>query len=147
MNPGWLRFEQVLDALPALTPAPTQGGFTLAQAMVHGAQGIEYSMTGFPQCKPRWFQRSAGALAFALFSARGRMSHDLSAPIPGAPALPDAPDEPAARLRLRQAIAAFRAWDGPWQPHFAYGALDRAGHERAHAMHLADHLGAFLPPR
>ena len=45
--------------------------------------------------------------------------------------------------RLRQAIGRFRGWSGPLQPHFAYGALDKAGYERAHAMHLANHFSAF----
>ena len=37
----------------------------------------------------------------------------------------------------------FAAHTGPLQPHFAYGALDKAQYEQAHAMHLANHLSAF----
>ncbi|MBQ0932201.1 DUF1569 domain-containing protein [Ideonella sp. 4Y16] len=143
----WHDFDAALTGLAALPrsslPAVVEGR-TLAQALLHCAQGIEYSMQGFPQPKPRWFQLSVGALAFAVFRRRGWMSHDRRAPVPGEPPPPDHADEAQALARLHSAIAAFRAWPGPWSPHFAYGALDRAGHEQAHAMHLADHLQAFL---
>jgi hypothetical protein len=72
------------------------------------------------------------------------MRHDLAEPIPGVEALP-APgaDVGAALARLRAAAEAFRAFDAPLQPHFAYGALDKAEYEAAHAMHLANHLSFF----
>jgi len=114
-----------------------------AQTLVHCAQSIEYSMTGFPQPKSRLFRRTVGAAALGVFSWRGRMSHDLAAPIPGAPAL-EAQLAPAQALeRLRGAVLAFQQWSGSLQPHFAYGALDRQAYELAHAMHLANHLSAF----
>lgn len=143
----WRDFDAVLAGLDALPRASLPGvveGRTLAQALLHGAQGIEYSMQGFPQPRPRWFQVSVGALAFWMFRRRGWMSHDRSAPVPGEPAPPANAELDLALARLRAAITAFRAWSGPWSPHFAYGALDRAGHEQAHAMHLADHVQAFL---
>lgn len=137
-------FAQALALLDALPPHPLPvDGRTLAQVLVHVAQGIEYAWQGFPQPRPKWFQRTLGAAAFAHFSRRGRMSHDRMAPIPGAPELPMGLSLPEARQRLEAAVAAFQAWPGPWAPHFAYGELDRAGHERAHAMHLADHLRPF----
>jgi len=143
----WPDFDAVLaglDALPRASLPAVVEGRTLAQALLHAAQGIEYSMQGFPQPKPRWFQLTVGALAFWVFRRRGWMSHDRRAPVPGEPPPPADADEAQALARLRAAIAAFRAWPGPWSPHFAYGALDRAGHEQAHAMHLADHVQAFL---
>ena len=33
----------------------------------------------------------------------------------------------------------FEAHRGALQPHFAYGALNRADYARAHAMHIANH--------
>ena len=114
-----------------------------AQTLVHLGQSIDYSMTGFPQPYSALFQRTAGSAAFAFFRWRGRMSHDLAAPIPGAPALDAQVPAAEALDRLRQAIARFRAWNGPLQPHFAYGALDKAAYEHAHAMHLANHFSAF----
>lgn len=116
-----------------------------AQTLAHCAQSIEYSMSGFPQPKPALFQRSIGAAAFGVFSWRGRMTHDLTEPIPGAPTLDAAGDAAAALARLRAALDAFAQWSGPLQPHFAYGALDKPAYARAHAMHLANHFSAFRP--
>ncbi|MES2942997.1 MAG: DUF1569 domain-containing protein [Pseudomonadota bacterium] len=117
--------------------------FSWAQTLVHCAQSIEFSMNGFPQPKSQLFQRTAGSAAFAVFSWRGRMAHDLAEPIPGAPVL-DAKLEPALALeRLRAAITGFQRWSAPLQPHFAYGALDKKEYELAHAMHLANHLSGF----
>lgn len=117
--------------------------WTWTQTLVHCAQSIEYSMIGFPQSKSWLFQRTVGSAALAVFSRRGRMSHDLAAPIPGAPSL-DADVEPSQALdRLRRSILEFRQWSRPLQPHFAYGALDKGKYALAHAMHLANHLSAF----
>jgi hypothetical protein len=145
-----LRFATLDEAVAeasrlAALPAPVRHtAWDLAQTLVHAAQSIECSLHGFPEHKPAAFQRTAGALAFATFHALGRMRHDLAEPIPGVEALP-APgaDVGAALARLRAAAEAFRAWDAPLQPHFAYGALDKAEYEAAHAMHLANHLSFF----
>ncbi len=116
-----------------------------AQTLVHAAQSIEYSMTGYPQPKSVVFQHTVGAAAFAVFDWRGRMSHSLVEPIPGAPALNPTADASQALERLEIAVVRFQAWTGALQPHFAYGALSKPAFERAHAMHLADHLSAFHP--
>lgn len=132
--------DAAVQALQQLSPeARTRAGWGLPQVLVHAAQSIEYSLSGFPQAKPAWFQASVGRAAFAFFDARGRMSHSLTEPIPGAPALPPEATLAAARDRLLQALAAFRAHEGPLHPHFAYGALDKAAYTRAHLMHLDDH--------
>jgi hypothetical protein len=135
--------EAVLDALGSHPPVRVAPGLAWADTLVHCAQSIEFSLHGFPRPKPWWFRHTVGPLAFAVFSRRGAMRHDLGAPIPGAPptSMPGDPDEAAQRLRA--AMAAFRAWQGPLRPHFAYGAMDKAAYERAHAMHLAEHLAAF----
>ncbi len=114
-----------------------------AQTLVHCAQSIEYSMSGFPQLKSELFRSTVGSTALAFFSWRGRMTHDLAEPIPGAPALAGEADGDRALARLRAAIVAFARWKGPLEPHFAYGQLAKAEYERAHAMHLANHLSGF----
>jgi hypothetical protein len=129
--------RRVLEALPA--GARMAEGWALPQVLVHAAQSIECSMDGFPQLKGAWFRASVGPVALALFEARGRMSHGLQEPIPGAPALPADVALPVARERLLAALGRFEAHTGPLQPHFAYGALDKAAYTRAHLMHLADH--------
>lgn len=138
--------EEALAELARLDPAaalPPATAWNWAQTLHHCAQSIEYSMTGFPEPKSALFQRTVGAAAFQVFSARGRMSHNLAEPIPGAPALPADADVAQAVQRLQQAVTGFRQWSGALQPHFAYGALDKSEYEQAHAMHLANHFSAF----
>jgi hypothetical protein len=136
---------QALDALRALQAQPptSRGRWDLAQVLHHLAQSIEYSMTGFPALKPGWFRASVGPLAFQVFGLRGRMSHGLDLPIPGAPAL--APGQPLAPAfeRLTKALQDFEAFAGPLQPHFAYGALAKPAYTRAHLFHIADHWREF----
>jgi 23S rRNA pseudouridine1911/1915/1917 synthase len=95
-------------------------------------------MTGYPTQQSALFQRLAGRPAFQLFAWRGQMRHDLTAPIPGSPALAAGTPLAAASVRLLTACGQFLQWRGPLQPHFAYGALTHAEYEQAHAMHLAN---------
>lgn len=135
--------EQELARLAQAGELASSAAWSWAQTLAHCAQSIEFSMSGFPQSKSALFQRTVGSAALGVFAWRGRMSHDLSEPIPGAPAVDAAADPAQAMQRLGAAIAAFRAWTGPLRPHFAYGALGKQDYELAHAMHLANHLSAF----
>ena len=114
-----------------------------AQTLVHCAQSIEYSMSGFPESKSKLFQRTLGSAAIGVFSWCGRMTHDLAEPIPGAPALDAKADSAQATERLRASMQKFLHWSEPLRPHFAYGELTKQEYELAHAMHLANHLSAF----
>ena len=141
--PSLAAAEEELARLAQAKQLASGAIWSWAQTLAHCAQSIEYSMTGFPQSKSALFQRTVGAAAIGVFAWRGRMTHDLADPIPGAPAL-DAQLDPAQALeRLRASILSFRNWSGPLQPHFAYGALDKKAFELAHAMHIANHLSAF----
>ncbi|RQO81812.1 DUF1569 domain-containing protein [Acidovorax sp. FJL06] len=125
----------------ALAPATA---WSWSQTLEHCAQSIEYSLQGFPAPRSALFQATVGAAAFQVFALRGRMSHNLAEPIPGAPALnATATDASAALARLHKAVQDFAAHTGALHPHFAYGALSHAQYEQAHAMHLANHLSAF----
>lgn len=137
--------EEELSRLLQAKELASAAAFTWAQTLAHCAQSIEFSMAGFPQPKSAFFQHTVGAAAISVFSWRGRMTHDLAEPIPGAPVLEAQADPTAAADRLRRAAAAFRTWSGPLKPHFAYGELDKATYEQAHAMHLANHFSAFRP--
>lgn len=119
------------------------GTWSLSQTLQHLAQSIEGSLVGYPQMKPAWFTRTLGPAAHALFDARGRMTHPLDEPIPGAPPLDAALPTEAAALRLLKAMDAFEAHGGVLAPHFAYGALDKPSYARAHQMHLASHWDQF----
>ncbi len=135
-----LRELDLLTQAEALKPATA---WNWAQTLVHCAQSIEYSMTGFPHAKSQIFQRTVGAAAFNVFSWRGRMTHDLAEPIPGAPLLEGSTDTAAAEARLRRAVQNFQQRAEPLRPHFAYGELSKSEYEQAHAMHLANHFSAF----
>lgn len=113
--------------------------WSLSQLLQHLAQSVEYSMAGYPEMKNAVFRALIGNTAFAVFNARGAMSHSLSEPIPGAPALNPNTLVKDSMHRLIDALAAFEAWTGPLKPHFAYGALDKEQYTRAHLMHLANH--------
>jgi Protein of unknown function (DUF1569) len=128
-----------LDRVDASANARTTGAWPLVAVFEHLAQSIEMSVDGFPEPRSALFQNTAGAAAFAFFSWRGRMSHGLDEPIPGAPALTTQGDWRPAGQRLRTAIARFHAHHGALKPHFAYGALNKADFARAHAFHIANH--------
>ena len=138
------RFASIDAALNTLaqlkTAAPRMAGaWDLAHVLHHTAQSVEFSIAGFPALKPTWFRATLGSYAFALFNARGAMSHDLAEPIPGAPEIAQGQSLIPA---IDHAIAALRAFDahtGALQPHFAYGTLDKTAYTRAHLMHLANH--------
>ena len=150
-NDRQLVFATVADAMreverlasAAVGPLAPATAWNWSQTLVHCAQSIEYSLQGFPAPKSALFQNTLGAAAFTLFAQRGRMSHNLAEPIPGAPALDATVEGEPALARLRKAAQDFAAHTGPLQPHFAYGALTKAQYEQAHAMHLANHLSAF----
>ena len=137
-------FDSVASALRTLAelkaqPARSTGAWDLAHVLHHAAQSIEYSMQGFPQPKPAWFRSSVGPLAATVFSARGRMNHDLAEPIPGAPDIAQGQHLPAAVDRAIAALHAFEQYTGALAPHFAYGDLGKADYTRAHLMHFANH--------
>lgn len=132
-----------VDRLSQAASLASSVDWTWAQTLEHCAQSIEYSLTGYPEPKSALFQHTVGALAFAAFAARGRMTHGLNEPIPGAKPLTPQITLEAARARLNQAVASFVAFAGPFKPHFAYGELSKLEYEQAHAMHIANHCSAF----
>jgi len=128
-----------LDRLEKAPQPKAIGAWPLGAVLEHMAQSIEMSMDGFPQAKSALFQNTAGSAAFALFKWRGRMSHGLADPIPGAPALGGGADWRPAAIRLRQAMTRFNAYNGPLKPHFAYGALSKPDFALAHNLHIVNH--------
>jgi hypothetical protein len=136
-------FPTVAAALAAIeglaSGHKSSGAWTLPQTLNHLAQSIEYSIDGYPELKSALFRSAIGTPAFAVFQARGRMSHSLAEPIPGAPTLEAAAPLPAAIARAAAALRRFEGHTGSLAPHFAYGALDKAQYTRAHLMHLANH--------
>lgn len=128
-----------LDAMERAPSPKTTGTWPLPAVLEHLAQSIEMSMAGFPEPKSALFQSTVGAAAFAVFKWRGKMSHGLAEPIPGAPALTTSVDWRPPAVRLRKAVTDFQAFAGPLKPHFAYGALSKPDFALAHAFHVANH--------
>lgn len=139
----WKQAQQaVLELL--FTEKVVQGNaWNLSQVIQHLAQSIQFSMQGFPALKGAWFRSSIGSAAFAVFNARGAMSHSLDEPIPGAPALDATQALKTSVQRLLDAMDAFAQFNGTLRPHFAYGELTKPQYERAHLMHLANHWTQF----
>ena len=135
--------QHELDRLASLADRAQTAVWTWPATLTHCAQSIRFAMSGYPQAKSELFQRTVGRAAYQVFAWRGQMSHDLSEPIPGAPALRPQADPQVALAELHQTIDAFHRHTDELQPHFAYGRLSKAEYELAHAMHLANHFAAF----
>ncbi|MEN9984213.1 MAG: hypothetical protein RI918_2182 [Pseudomonadota bacterium] len=144
-----------LDKLDKAAKISMTGQWPVVTVLEHLSQSIEMSLDGFPQPKSAIFQNTAGAAAFAVFKWRGKMSHGLDEPIPGAAALTMQGDwKPAAQRlrtaitrfaqRLRTAITRFNGHTAALKPHFAYGALSKADFALAHAFHIANHQDEFV---
>jgi hypothetical protein len=133
-----------LDRLDRATQVRSTTEWKMLAVFEHLAQSIEMSLDGFPQPKPAWFQATLGPAAFAFFGLRGRMSHSLTEPIPGAPALTQNEDWKPGAQRLRVAVSRFQTRTGPLHPHFAYGELSRPDFARAHALHIANHQDGIV---
>ena len=122
----------------ARSPRAT-GAWPPGAILDHLAQSVEMSMDGYPQPRGALFQGTAGRGAFEFFRWRGRMTHGLAEPIPGAPPLAIGADWQVPAQRLRAALARFDGHAGPLRPHFAYGALTKAEYSLAHALHVGNH--------
>jgi hypothetical protein len=140
-SPAFGSTEGALRTLAALKAQPVRmgGAWDLAHVLHHAAQSVEYSLQGFPELKPGWFRASVGPAAATVFSARGRMSHSLTEPIPGAPDIAQGQPLAPAVDRAIAALLAFERHTGALQPHFAYGELSKDDYRRAHLMHFANH--------
>lgn len=131
------------DRLVSKNVVLPETAYSLPQTLIHCAQSIEYSMSGFPESKSSLFQNTLGSAAVSLFLWRGRMSHNLTEGIPGAPSLSSDVDAVTALERLRTSIDHFDSSKEPLQAHFAYGLLNKSDYESAHALHLANHFSAI----
>ncbi len=149
---GDLRFASLEEARQALlrwqqgggsNSNPPAGPVSLHQMLHHCAQSLEYGLSGFPELKPAWFRASIGPAAAQVFLWRGKLSHDLADPIPGAPALAAQGDMAAAFARVFAAIDAFSLAvrnNTALMPHFAYGDVAPADYARLQAFHIAQHM-------
>ncbi len=128
-----------------LTAIESTGDWGLGRMFSHLAQGVTFSINGYPTQKPKVFQATVGTLAFKVFEMRGRMSHGLNEPIPGEVIAQVTADD--GLQQLWASLETFRDFDGRLQPHFAYGALTKQQFAKAHLFHLNNHLDEVQPLR
>lgn len=121
-----------------LSAMASTGDWGLGRMFSHLAQGVEFSMTGYPQEKPRLFQLTAGKMAFVVFNKRGEMRHGLDEPIPGEVIGDVSPSDGLERLWV--SLERFRDHDAPLRRHFAFGTLQKDQFAKAHLMHIENHL-------
>jgi hypothetical protein len=129
-------FAEVRQRLVQLDERPGLGW-----ALAHCAQSIEFAIDGYPSARAWVIRALIGPRVLRRFVAQGAMSHDVEAPIPGAPAIDPTLPLTEGRARLESAMARFSAFEGPLAPHFAYGPVDKASYEIVQSLHVANHLG------
>lgn len=132
--------EEAIRAGDAAELVDTRSEFGLSETLQHAAQSIGYAIDGYPELKPAAVRHSIGRLVKHLFLTRGRMKHDLSAPLAGAPALDPATADRTAAAELSTAVERLAAFEGTLQPHPVYGVCTVPQSARLQAMHLHEHL-------
>ena len=137
-----MKLDEVFAEVQRLARGPSPksriGAWTPAQAIVHCAESLECNLDGFPEPKSPWFQATVGRAALKVFLTRGRISHDVDAPVPGLPVPPDVPLLDAV-ARLGLAIERAKAAKA-FAPHAIFGGMSKSEVLAFHAMHLEDHL-------
>lgn len=88
----------------------------LYEILAHCAQTIEYSMTGYPQLKPKLVRNTIGRVVIRKFLKQGFMKHNLTAHVPGGAKLKTSGTAKEGMELLRQAIDTFQAYQGPLAP-------------------------------
>jgi hypothetical protein len=117
--------------------------WNIYQILIYSAQTVEFSMSSFPEHKPALFKKTVGNLAFAAFSAKGKMTHDLSEAIPGAPLIKERGDMSYAYQRLKKSAIKLKGYRDHLAEHFDYGNMSKQQYEQAHAMRFYNHLLAI----
>jgi hypothetical protein len=128
-------FAERVTALPASSDA------RVAWAVAHCAQSC--SMTAYPVLRSGLFRATIGPLVKRKFLRSHAMSHDITAPIAGAPEIASATTLELARERALAAARAFAAFSGELAPHLAYGKCSKDEYAEFHLLHFEDHARAF----
>jgi hypothetical protein len=115
----------------------------LAWAIAHCAQSVECSMTEYPALRSRLFRATIGPLVKRKFLRAHAMSHDVTAPIAGAPMIATSTPLDDACERAAAALRAFAAFDGELAPHLAYGRCTKPEYAELHLLHFEDHARAL----
>lgn len=137
--------DDVLVELSALDRAQitTTGKWSFYQILSHLAENIESSISQYPRSMPFVIRRTIGPMALRHLLKTQEMKS--GAPNPTAPKQREEGDEKAAMLRLRTAIASFRAYEGSMAEHPFFGPINKEDFEALHAHHAALHLSFAHP--
>ncbi len=144
-------FDDLVGARAYVEAMPKQGAVVLgkwgpSETLQHLAQSIEYSMDGgYPEMSPVVLRRTVGPVAGAVVRRRGYLGHDLTAVVPGAPALDAHVSVEEARARLLRAIDRYLAFQGQPAEHFKLGRLSKETFATMHALHIKDHMPYMQP--
>lgn len=156
-----LSLANTVQWLQAIEPEKlvSNTSWSIASTLIHMAQSIECSMTGYPEHKPQLFKDTLGTLAFSAFEAKGAMTHNLEEPIPGINTKKSVNNNveskqkrdtknnkspvQAAKQRLIDALLMFDSYQQPLSEHFAYGVLNKQQYTAAHLMHIYNHFSAI----
>jgi hypothetical protein len=130
-----------------VTALPASSDPRVAWAVAHCAQSIECSMTAYPVLRSGLFRATIGPLVKRKFLRSHAMSHDVAAPIAGAPDIAPATTLDEARKRALAAARAFAAFSGELAPHLAYGRCSKAEYAELHLLHFEDHARGFAAAR
>ncbi|MFD1174813.1 DUF1569 domain-containing protein [Paenibacillus puldeungensis] len=112
----------------------------LYEILAHCAQTIEYSMTGYPQMKPKIVRNTIGRMVIKKFLKQGYMKHNLTAHVPGAAKIEKQGTVREGNALLLKAINDFEEYKGPLAPHLIFGELSKEEYDRYFTMHIADHF-------
>lgn len=116
------------------------GTWSLGKILVHCAQSIEYSITGYPDNKPAFIRKTIGKIILNKFMGQGYMSHGTNEPVAGAPEISNTVSDKEGFARLRKAIADFQNFKGETKIHLMFDAMSKEEYDKYHSMHIANHL-------
>ena len=137
--------EVMPDVERLLRGHTTVGNWSLGQICSHLAQGINFTIDGFPAeaCLPWVVRQTVGRFLLWRILRRGRFVEGMPMPRKYKPA--PGTDAQAEAESLRAALRRFAAHTGPLANHPLQGPVSRAVWERFHCIHCAHHLRFALP--
>ncbi len=118
--------------------------WSLYKIIVHCTQTIEYSMIGYPKQKNIIIQYTVGKMAISHFLKKGKMSHNLKAPVPGAPSIQENGNVSQAIEHLINTIDSFNAFDQKLKPHLLFGKLTKNQYDKYFTLHIKDHFSELV---
>ena len=120
--------DECMDELDKIQHASTlkiDNDWTLYQNLVHCTQSISFSMTGYPENKPKLFRETVGKLVFNQFEHQGYIRHNRSEPLPGASLIQPNGNIQEAVSDLKKSVTDFENFTQEFKPHFAFGKLSK----------------------